>query len=85
MQKTLQPYLSVITARFRTLLQYRAAAFAGIITQIFWGVIRLMVLFAFFKLRPDNQPMTMPELVAYVARAFMCCRISKGTITVRDQ
>lgn len=62
----LLPYFSVVVARFRTLLQYRAAAFAGMITQVFWGVIRLMVIFAFFELRPDNQPMTIPELVAYV-------------------
>ena len=62
----IKPYISVVLARFRTLLQYRAAAFAGIVTQLFWGVIRLMVIFAFFELRPDDQPMTIAELAAYV-------------------
>ena len=66
MLASMYPYASVVVARFRTLLQYRAAAFAGIVTQLFWGVIRLMVIFAFFQLRPDDQPMTIPELVAYV-------------------
>ncbi len=62
----LTPYYSVVLARFRTLLQYRAAAFAGFVTQLFWGAIRLMVIFAFYQLRPDDQPMTIPELAAYV-------------------
>ena len=39
-----QAYGAVVMARYRTLLQYRAAAFAGIVTQLFWGAIRLMVL-----------------------------------------
>lgn len=59
-------YLSVIAARYRTLLQYRAAAFAGVVTQLFWGAIRLMVLVAFFELAPTDQPMTVVEIAAYV-------------------
>ncbi|MFT7244452.1 MAG: ABC-2 type transport system permease protein [Candidatus Azotimanducaceae bacterium] len=59
-------YLSVIAARYRTLLQYRAAAFAGVVTQLFWGAIRLMVLLAFFELAPNDQPMTVAEIAAYV-------------------
>ncbi|MFT5011518.1 MAG: ABC-2 type transport system permease protein [Dinoroseobacter sp.] len=59
-------YGAVVMARYRTLLQYRAAAFAGIVTQLFWGAIRLMVLVAFFELAPDDQPMTLVEIAAYV-------------------
>lgn len=61
-----QAYGAVVMARYRTLLQYRAAAFAGIVTQLFWGAIRLMVLVAFFELAPDDQPMTLVEIAAYV-------------------
>lgn len=62
----LHAYGAVIIARYRTLLQYRAAAFAGLVTQLFWGAIRLMVLLAFFELAPDNQPMTIAQIAAYV-------------------
>ena len=31
------PYRAVVSARYRMLLQYRAAAFAGLVTQCFWG------------------------------------------------
>ena len=62
----LHAYVAVIVARYRTLLQYRADAFAGLVTQLFWGAIRLMVLVAFFELAPDNQPMTLAQIAAYV-------------------
>lgn len=41
------PYLAILSARFRTLLQYRAAAAAGFGTQLFWGLIRMMIFEAF--------------------------------------
>jgi len=59
-------YLAVVSARYRTLLQYRAAAFAGFITQLFWGGIRIMVLMAFYAVSTENQPMSLPQVVAYV-------------------
>jgi ABC-2 type transport system permease protein len=62
----LHAYGAVVIARYRTLLQYRAAAFAGLVTQLFWGAIRLMVLLAFFELAPDDQPMTIAQIAAYV-------------------
>ena len=36
----MRPYWAVLSARFRMLLQYRAAALAGLGTQVFWGLIR---------------------------------------------
>jgi ABC-2 type transport system permease protein len=60
------PYLAVVSARYRMLLQYRVAALAGFTTQVFWGGIKLMVLGAFFSARPDGQPMTLSEVVVYV-------------------
>lgn len=62
----LNAYGAVIAARYRTLLQYRAAALAGLVTQIFWGAIRIMVIVAFYELNPEGQPITLPQLVAYV-------------------
>ncbi len=60
------PYAAVVSARYRSLLQYRAAAFAGLVTQLFWGAVRLMILGAFYAAAEGPQPMNMVEVVAYV-------------------
>ena len=59
-------YWAVLSARFRMLLQYRAAAAAGLVTQIFWGFIRVMVFTAFYESTTSPQPMTIHETVTYV-------------------
>jgi hypothetical protein len=43
-----RPYLAIVGARARVLLQYRAAALAGVATQCFWGLIKIMILTAFY-------------------------------------
>ncbi len=62
----LAPYLAVVSARYRMLLQYRAAALAGLATQLFWGAMRLMILAAFYAASTQTQPMALPDIVAYV-------------------
>ena len=66
MSEIFGPLRAVVSARFRTLLQYRAAAFAGFATQLFWGAIRLMILAAFFAAATEPQPMNLTRVVAYV-------------------
>lgn len=63
---TLAPFVAVIGARYRMLLQYRAAAFAGFGTQLFWGAIKLMILAAFYRVADSAPPMSMTQIVAYV-------------------
>jgi ABC-2 type transport system permease protein len=48
------------------LLQYRAAAVAGFATQIFWGLIRIMIMAAFYQSSAISQPMTYEEVVTYI-------------------
>jgi ABC-2 type transport system permease protein len=62
----LAPYWAVVSARYRMLLQYRAAAFAGFVTQLFWGAIKLMIFAAFYAVATSEQPMTLTQVVAYV-------------------
>jgi ABC-2 type transport system permease protein len=63
----LRPYRAVISARFRMLLQYRAAAIAGLWTQVFFGVVLIMVYEAFYRSSdPAAQPMALAQLVSYV-------------------
>ncbi|MCZ6633752.1 MAG: hypothetical protein O7G87_10120 [bacterium] len=63
---TLKAYGSVFGARFRTLLQYRAAAIAGFGTQLFWGFIRIMIFDAFYRSSTAVQPMTFEQIVTYI-------------------
>jgi ABC-2 type transport system permease protein len=62
----LGPYLAVVSARYRMLLQYRAAALAGMVTQVFWGALKLMVLAAFYAGASQPAPMRFSDVVAYV-------------------
>lgn len=59
-------YLSYFKLRFITNLQYRTDAIAGICTQIFFGLINIMVYLAFYQSGGDNLPMDYQELVNYV-------------------
>jgi len=59
-------YIAIVSARYRTLLQYRAAAFAGFVTQLFWGCINIMVLMAFFSLSDKEQPISLPQAISYI-------------------
>ena len=72
----MRPYLAVLSARFRMLLQYRAAAVAGLATQIFWGLIRMMIFIAFFD-NAINPPMNLGQVITYVwlGQAFLLLMI----------
>ena len=48
------------------LLQYRAAALAGLWTQVFFGLVLLMIYEAFYRSTMARQPMTFAEIVSYV-------------------
>lgn len=62
----MRSYSAVIRARLRTLLQYRAAALAGITTQFFWELIQVMVYAAFFSSSRVSQPMSYQQTVSYL-------------------
>jgi len=63
-----RPYFAVISARFRAMLQYRAAAIAGIWTQIFFGFVLIMVYEAFYRSSSNDaiKPMAFGQIVTYV-------------------
>lgn len=62
----MRPYLAILSARYRMLLQYRAAALAGVGTQFFWGFIRIMILVAFYAASDAEPPMAFAAVVTYV-------------------
>ncbi len=60
-----RPYIALFTARARTLLQYRAAAFAGLMTQWVFGFVMISVLIAFYGYAKGEQPMALAQTVTY--------------------
>ena len=58
-------YSAILSAQFRTLLQYRAAAVAGIVTQIFFGLVIVMVYEAFYASTTEPMPISLREVVIY--------------------
>jgi len=62
----MRAYLAVFRARFQTLLQYRAAAAAGFGTQLFWGLMRVMIFGAFYAAATTAQPMSLEQTVTYL-------------------
>lgn len=59
-------YRALISARFRTLLQYRSAAIAGFTTQVFFGLVFILIFEAFFESSSVLQPMSFPDVVTYI-------------------
>jgi ABC-2 type transport system permease protein len=64
--RSITPYLAIFRARFRTMLQYRAAAIAGLVTQVFFGLVMIMIYEAFYNSTNRPQPLTFPQVVSYV-------------------
>lgn len=59
-------YHSLFRLRFIGGLQYRAAAWAGIITQFVWGFMEILMFRAFYQSDPSAFPMTFEATVSYV-------------------
>jgi ABC-2 type transport system permease protein len=69
----MKPYLALFRARFRVLLQYRAAAVAGFVTQLFFGLVKIMVLAAFYQNGTRAAPpMSLAHAITYtwLAQSF---------------
>jgi ABC-2 type transport system permease protein len=58
-------YAAIIAARFKALLQYRAAALGGLFTQIFFGLVRVMILRAFYA-AGTRAPISIDNVTGYV-------------------
>jgi ABC-2 type transport system permease protein len=67
-----RPYLAALRARFQLTLQYRAAALAGVATQGWWGMLKIMVLAAFYRGAP-HQPLSLDQAIGYtwLGQAFL--------------
>jgi len=67
MARALQPYAAVVGVRFRMLLQYRAAALAGLWTQLVFGMVLIMIYEGFYRSSTaDVQTMAFSQVASYV-------------------
>jgi ABC-2 type transport system permease protein len=68
-----RPYLAIFAARFLMILQYRAAAVAGIVTQFWFGAIMIMALSAFYRGGHGSATITLAEAITYIwlGQAFL--------------
>ena len=71
----MKQYTSFFRIRFLAGLQYRAAAFAGFFTQLFWGLMEILMFRAFYLYAPEKLPMDMQALSCYVW-------IQQGTLSI---
>lgn len=70
-----RPYTAAFASRFILMLQYRAAAFAGFLTQCWWGGIKVMVYAAFYgsSAAAATAPISLSQVITYtwLAQAFL--------------
>ncbi|MDR0446778.1 MAG: ABC-2 family transporter protein [Oscillospiraceae bacterium] len=62
----MRPYIAMFKLKLVEGMQYRAAAWAGVTTQFFWGFMRLMILAAFYRSSSSEPPMEWGQLTAYI-------------------
>lgn len=64
----LRPYAAAFAARFQLMLQYRAAAVAGFVTQCWFGGVKVMIYAAFYHGAPQaaaHAPITLSQVITY--------------------
>ena len=62
----MKKYMSFFRMRFICGLQYRSAAYAGIVTQFAWGFMEILMFRAFYMGNPDAFPMEFSQLSSYI-------------------
>ena len=62
----MRKYLAFFRLRFSMGLQYRAAALAGMSTQLVWGIMEILMFRAFYRADASAFPMSLDATSAYV-------------------
>ncbi len=64
----MKPYMAAFRARARAVFQYRAAAFAGIFTQFFFGFVIVMILESWYSsgTGASEAPLSLSQAASYV-------------------
>lgn len=59
-------YVSFFRLRMNSGLQYRVAALAGVVTQFFWGFLRILLIQTFTRTAGTAAPLGTSQLAAYI-------------------
>ena len=59
-------YFAIFKIRVKALFQYRAAAVAGICTQLFWGVVFVMIFQAFYAESHVKEPLSLGQTTTFI-------------------
>lgn len=62
----MREYLAVLKCRIIALLQYRSAVVAGVLTQLFWGMIKTMILMALYSQTSAQQPISLSQAIIFI-------------------
>ena len=62
----MKPYVSLLRVRFLNGLQYRAAAFGGLATQFFWGIMLVFIYTAFYNGADSSNGFLYKDLITFV-------------------
>ena len=62
----MKAYASLFKIRFINSMQYRAAAFAGLLTQFGWAFMEILAFSAFYRADPAAFPMEFSHTVTYI-------------------
>lgn len=63
---SLRKYVAFLKIHFLARLQYRSAALSGIVTQVFWGMMYILLYNASYASRPEMAPMTVDQTSSYI-------------------
>lgn len=58
-------YLAILQIRMKALFQYRVASLAAVFTQLFWGIIQVMIFHAFYA-RSSSMPISLDQAVNFI-------------------
>lgn len=62
----MRAYFSIFRVYFISAIQYRSAAFAGILTQFAWGSMLVLMFTAFYEANPAAFPMGLSQVTDYI-------------------
>lgn len=62
----MKAYMSIFRVHFISTIQYRLAAFAGILTQFAWGSMLILMFSAFYQSNPAAFPMGLDNVTDYI-------------------
>lgn len=62
----MKAYLSILKAQILSLWQFRVATILGVFTQVFWGILLIMILRAFYSQAGKSQPISISQTVTFI-------------------